>query len=235
MQNCKDGLCQMPAYDVKSKNNYNQDEKTLFYIGDPMCSWCYGFFGELKTIHEFCTKNGIKFEIVLGGLRVGGGDEWNETFKSFLRDEWLHIGKKTGQKFSFSLFELDEFNYDTGPACLAVFIARKMFAENNDNSLKTLEFFAEIQKAFYEENRDITKPQAYESICQSFDISFDEFCAIFNSARARQELYNDFIKASKLGVRGMPSLMFMKDGKTTQVAAGYSLAEDVIKRVENLL
>ncbi len=46
-----------------------------------------GMSKELKKIQDYCTKESIRFNLVLGGLRIGGGDEWNNSFKSFLRNE----------------------------------------------------------------------------------------------------------------------------------------------------
>ena len=41
----------------------------LLYVGDPMCSWCYGFGKEmtaLMTLHP-----GLELEIIVGGVRAG--------------------------------------------------------------------------------------------------------------------------------------------------------------------
>jgi len=45
-----------------------QEQPTIIYIGDPMCSWCYGFAPELsKTIDHFDNKANLR--LVMGGLR----------------------------------------------------------------------------------------------------------------------------------------------------------------------
>lgn len=63
------------------------NQAALFYVGDPMCSLCLGMSDVLKKIQNFCTKESIKFNVILGGLRIGGGDPWNDQFKGFLRNE----------------------------------------------------------------------------------------------------------------------------------------------------
>ena len=35
-----------------NSSNLNAQRDTLIYIGDPMCSWCYGFAPEMDKILE---------------------------------------------------------------------------------------------------------------------------------------------------------------------------------------
>ncbi len=92
----------------------------VHYIGDPMCSWCWGISPTVGEVAAFCEAEGIEFSITMGGLRAGGGDRWNEEFKDFLRNEWRNIARVTGQPFGFTLLETPHFDYDTEPACRAV-------------------------------------------------------------------------------------------------------------------
>ncbi len=64
------------------------------YVGDPMCSWCWGISPVVKKLAEYCEQHGLSFVMTMGGLRAGGGDAWNSAFKDFLRGEWSHIQKK---------------------------------------------------------------------------------------------------------------------------------------------
>ncbi len=62
----------------------------------------------------------LDFELVMGGLRPGGGDPWNAEMKSFLKEHWDHVKTASGQEFGYSLFERNEFDYDTEPPSRAV-------------------------------------------------------------------------------------------------------------------
>ncbi|MBN0147494.1 protein-disulfide isomerase, partial [Pseudomonas aeruginosa] len=101
-------------------------EVTLRYIGDPMCSWCWGISSTLEELARYCEQKGIGFTLSMGGLRAGGGDAWGPEFREFLRREWTHIAKVTGQPFGFSLLSAKHFDYDTEPACRAVVVAEQM-------------------------------------------------------------------------------------------------------------
>jgi putative protein-disulfide isomerase len=53
----------------------------IIYVGDPMCSWCYGFAPEITELKEKLTD--YEFKLVLGGLRPGG-TETNADLGEFL-------------------------------------------------------------------------------------------------------------------------------------------------------
>lgn len=44
----------------------------LIYVGDPMCSWCYGFGKELSALVAHVPD--LNLEIVVGGSRAGATD-----------------------------------------------------------------------------------------------------------------------------------------------------------------
>ncbi|MCW8895234.1 MAG: DsbA family protein [Sulfurimonas sp.] len=230
MQTCdsQSGLCTISSSDAK-EGSLKLDRAELFYVGDPMCSWCWGMSKELKQIQELCTKKSIKFSVVLGGLRIGGGDEWNEQFKSFLKNEWQNIHQRTNQKFVYTLLELKEFNYDTEPACLGVYIAKKILQSKDDNSATVLAFFSKIQEKFYAKGLNPTKLEFYHDICKEFGISIDEFENYFHSKEMREELRGDFELAGKLGARGMPSLIYVKESSIAGSSSGYATYEDILK------
>ena len=65
-----------------------QDKTTIIYVGDPMCSWCYGFSPEITKVKEQFPL--LDFRIVLGGLRPNGKEEING-MADFLKKHWEHV------------------------------------------------------------------------------------------------------------------------------------------------
>lgn len=237
MLNCdnEEGLCSLNVESSINDIRILEDELTIVYIGDPMCSWCWGISPILKQVQEFCTNNKIKFNIILGGLRIGGGDLWNNEFKSFLKNEWLHINTITGQKFVFDLLERDYFNYDTEPACRAVFVAKNLLNSRNNNNKTTLEFFSSVQKKFYTKGEDSTEIVFYKSICEEFKISFEEFSFYFNLDKTKDELYSEITNLKQLMVRGMPSLILFKNGNKFDISTGYKSYESIMENIKKYI
>lgn len=99
-----------------------------------MCSWCWGISPQLNALQRYAQQAGIPFTVIMGGLRPGGGDEWNIEFTDFLEHHWVEVNKRSGQPFGFDLLKQENFVYDTEPACRAVVTVRTIAKE------KTLTF-----------------------------------------------------------------------------------------------
>lgn len=201
------------------------------YIGDPMCSWCWGISPTVSAVEALCEAEGVEFSITMGGLRPGGGDPWNAAFKSFLRGEWRHIAQVTGQPFGFTLLEAQHFDYDTEPACRAVATVKLLQARDQLPSAIALKFFSAVQRKFYVEGQDPKVTDFYASICASLALDFDEFRAVFSSPEARQAVQQEFVRCRQWGVRSFPTLLLERRGEREQLAAGFVTAEQVLTRL----
>jgi putative protein-disulfide isomerase len=204
-----------------------QENAKLIYVGDPMCSWCYGISEELSLLWE-STPN-LEKEIVLGGLRPGGGDEWNKEFTSFLRHHWEDVAQASGAEFSYALLEKNDFLYDTEPSCRAVVIARGM-----DSSI-ALNFFKDVQKKFYYHNEDPKEVDFYQSLCKKYKLDYSTFKAQFTKSSAKEQSTKDFLRARQLGVNSFPTILVEKDGKTQVIARGYAKASDMKRSIDQIL
>ena len=198
---------------------------TLFYIGDPMCSWCYGFSPELdKVLHHF---ENLPFKIIVGGLRAHG-DETVGQLSSFLEEHWKEIHAKTGQSFSYGILKNSKLIYNTEPACRAIVTIRSIAPEAEYS------FFKSLQEAFYYKNNDPTSVETFKKLASSFAIEPTKFEKYFNAAVIINETERDFLLAQSLGVAGFPSLIALKDGKLHRITNGYTSAEKIISKMEDL-
>ncbi len=227
------GACLLPDEDkpVDSAASTARQGWAVRYIGDPMCSWCWGISPTVGAIEDFCVSQGIEFSITMGGLRVGGGDPWNAAFKEFLRKEWHHIAQATGQPFGFMLLEAPHFNYDTEPACRAVATVKLLQVRNHFPVSTVLKFFSSVQRKFYVEGQDPKIVDFYASICSSLELDFDEFRTTFDSPEAIQAVQQEFARCRQWGVRSFPTLLLEHDGETEPLAEGYVTAEQVLSRL----
>ena len=176
-----------------------------------------GHVAGTAKIARFAADKGLGFRVVMGGLRAGGGDPWNDQFRSFLRNEWQHIAQVTRQPFSFKLLDRPFFNYDTERACRAVAVVRAL---SNDEAL-TLDFVSRVQRKFYVDGDNSKLVEFYRPICTEVGLSFDDFAKAFGSAEAIQEVGSHFKLARELGARGFPSVIAQVDGKVRQLSVGY--------------
>lgn len=205
------------------------DRQEIIYVGDPMCSWCWGISPALKQLRDHFIPEKIAYRVLVGGLRPGGGDKWDDSMKGFLRHHWEQVSAASGQPFGYDLMELDEFNYDTEPSCRAVVAARPLVRE------KEMEFFEAIQRKFYVESQDPNEVSFYESICKAFDVDFSEFKTRFESEEAKKETMEEFQLNRSWGVSGYPTVILLNNDKLHMIAHGYATFEQMRERTEHWL
>ncbi|QDT31688.1 DsbA family protein [Thalassoglobus polymorphus] len=204
---------------------------SVHYVGDPMCSWCWGISPTVSEIAAFCKAEGLEFSVTMGGLRAGGGDEWNAEFKDFLRNEWRRIAQVTGQPFGFTLLEAPHFDYDTEPACRAVATVKLLQSRNHLPGSITLKFFSAVQHKFYVEGEDPKEAGYYASICESLALDFEEFRTLFDSPEALQAVQEEFARCQQWRVRSFPTLLLEHEGKIQPLAEGYATTEQILSRL----
>ncbi|EMV8751942.1 DsbA family protein [Escherichia coli] len=227
------GTCLLPDLDEPNKRvaRAMRNGLAVHYIGDPMCSWCWGISPTVSEVAAFCEAEGIEFSITMGGLRAGGGDQWNAAFKNFLRNEWSHIAQVTGQPFGLTLLDEKHFDYDTEPACRAVVTVQLLQAKNHLSDSTALRFFSAVQRKFYVEGKDPNITEFYAGICADMDLDFEEFRASFESEEAKKAVKQAFVRCRQWGVRSFPTLLLERDAETTILAAGFVTAEQVLSRL----
>lgn len=208
-----------PAVEEKGTNE-------IIYVGDPMCSWCWGISNHLKKLKAHFSN--FKFTVVVGGLRPGGGDPWDDQFKNFLKHHWKEVNERSRQPFGYTLFDREKFNYDTEPACRAVVVARDWISEME------LEFFEAVSRKFYVENSDPTEVVFYASICEKFEIPFEDFSKKFQSDEARLETNQDFMLGRNWGVTSYPTVVLRHNDELFQINRGYTEFEMMKRTVENI-
>jgi putative protein-disulfide isomerase len=197
---------------------------TLIYIGDPMCSWCYGFGPELDKIKAAFPNTPL--EMVMGGLRAGGTETMME-LKDFLHDHWMEVQQATGQQFNFSILDKKELHYDTEPACRAVMIAGQLDPQSKYS------FFKAAQESFYFYNNMPGDEETYIHIAHTLGFDVEAFGTMYRSKESKAAIYNEFELSQKMGVTGFPSLVAKIDGKLYLVTNGYQKADKLITLLRN--
>ena len=224
------GVCTpAPLTNSEPETVVKYENSEIIYVGDPMCSWCWGISPSLKKIRDQFRSNDISFRVVVGGLRPGGGDPWNDQMKDFLKHHWQEVTARSGQEFGYQLFERDTFNYDTEPPCRATVAARPLLGK------RELEFFTAIKYKFYVESEDPGTEEFYMSICEEFEIDFQKFLERFRSEEVRKETHDEFLLNRNWGVRGYPTVILRKDEKLYSVSNGFATFDQMKHQIEHIL
>jgi putative protein-disulfide isomerase len=192
----------------------------LIYVGDPMCSWCWGIAPELERLAEAHPE--LPLRIVVGGLRPGPNAQTvGAELAGYLAHHWEEVERRSGQPFDRTLLDRHGWPYDTEPACRAVVVMRELAPH------ETFRFFQRLQRAFYAEGLSVWDADIYGELLEGFDVDRDEFLEVFEAQDSVKATWRDFSLARSWGINGFPTIV-LRQGSTGQIIArGYTTAADM--------
>jgi putative protein-disulfide isomerase len=209
------------------------DKPVIWYIADPMCSWCWGFSPVVQRLQERYADK-INFSLVLGGLRPYTQETINDDLREEILGHWRDVQRLTGQEFCFEGAMGPGFVYNTEPANRAVIVVSGLFAEN------TFDYLKAVQRAFYVGNRDVTQALVLWDILQSVvgdaaSLTEEEFIHRFNSDDIKQKTKAHFIQSRNLGVRGFPTMILQDEQRYYLLNSGYQPFDELKREIDAYL
>lgn len=198
----------------------------FIYFADPMCSWCWGFAPVIEAI-DAAYGEALPVRLVLGGLRPGTDRVMTAAAKASTRTHWEHVHEASGQPFDFTFFDRQDFTYDTDPAARATVLVRRYRPD------QALAFLHRAQRAFYAENRDVTRPEILAELVHEFDIPTSDFAERLGAEDLKQETWRDYGASQRAGVAGFPTLVAgpNADGTFGLVTSGFNPAELILPMI----
>jgi putative protein-disulfide isomerase len=185
----------------------------FIYVGDPMCSWCWGFAPALEQLER---RYGLPLEVVMGGLRTGPlAEVMDADARAQLATYWQGVAERTGQPFTTASLERDGWRYDTEPACRAVVAMRELAPGD------TLRWVARLHRAFYVEGVDITDETLLPTLLDGFDADPQRFASLLADGGTAQRTRKDFQEAQRYGATGFPTLLLRDGEELGIVTRGY--------------
>jgi putative protein-disulfide isomerase len=189
------------------------EDVEFVYVGDPMCSWCWGFAPVLEAMTDHYA---IPIRTVVGGLRPGpSADLLDDRMRTFLAHHWEQVAERSGQPFDHAALDRKDWVYDTELPARAVTTMREVQPD------ETLAFFTRLQRAFYAEVVDITALDSYPALLHDFPVDIDDFTQRLRSDQSKQAAWRDFAEARRLGITGFPSLLLRLGDEHLVVTRGY--------------
>ncbi len=199
-------------------------KKEIIAVLDPMCSWCWGFEPVLKQLISNLPED-TRLSLLLGGLRNQGEQVWDEAFRSYLMMHWQSVHERTGQPINLDLLNKEMFEYDTEPACRAVATVREL------DQTRQFSFLQALQKAFYQDARDITSTDTLFSVAKEEGFDPESFLSLFLSEKMKEKTKDDAYKARSMGANVFPSLVFIDEEGHLCVVKGYKSFEQIEKLI----
>ena len=173
--------------------------------------------------------NGLKVELLLGGLRPGTKDSISPVQRQEILHHWHAVHRTTGQPFRFEGALPEGFIYDTEPA------SRGVIAVSLINPLAVFPFFKAVQSAFYVEQQNVTDPIVLSQLAANEGLDVQRFLPMFEADTARNLTLAHFQKARQWGVRGFPSIIAQSGENYSLLGGGYCQFEELRLKLDHWL
>lgn len=199
----------------------------LYYVHDPMCSWCWGFSSTLEALIA-ALPAGIEFRRLLGGLAEDTDDPMDEVTRAMVQGSWQRIEANIpGIKFNFDFWDKCQPRRSTYPACRAVLAARRHGRDEDMNKA--------IQAAYYKQARNPSDDSTLLELAEELAIDVEQFHADLHSDETEKELAAEIALARELFVDSYPSLV-LKDGTSEwRIPVDYNDHRPMLELIDDLL
>jgi len=198
---------------------------TLYYVLDPMCSWCYAFSDTWKKVLEDLPKD-IKVVYVQGGLAPTSSAPMPQNMQEMLQGVWKQIHETVGTEFNFDFWKKCKPKRSTYLSCQAAIAGRLQDKE--------YEMVLAIQKQYYLNAKNPSDRDTLEEAAKMIGLDSDKFKEDLESNVVVTKLQEDFQIRNKIGVSGFPSLIFKYKNNSFPIKVAYNNAEEILENIKDL-
>ncbi len=201
----------------------------LYYIHDPMCSWCYGFS---KTYDKFIEQLDSEIEVkrLLGGLAPDSDEPMSEATKSMVKGAWHKIEETIPDiNFNFDYWKLNSPRRSTYPACRAVIAAREQ-GKQYDVIMTNA-----IQTAYYHKALNPSDDSTLVQLAVEIGLDVDLFTSDVNSSRTQEMLLSEIKQVRSLKVNSFPSIVVKTDQSIHSIPIDYLVGKTMVDAVKDII
>lgn len=199
---------------------------TLYYIHDPMCSWCWAYRPVLKGLRDNLPA-GISWQNVLGGLAPDNDQPMPESTRQMIQGHWRQIQSTIGTPFNFDFWTKCQPSRDTYKACRAVIAASRQQAEEG--------MIEAIQKAYYLRAMNPSDPATLIDLADELGLDRSLFEQDLGSVETENELQRQFALRRELDVWSFPSLVLVHDSVRSPVRHDYQNFDAALSDIQSCL
>ena len=202
---------------------------TLFYVHDPMCSWCYAFDSSLTALQKE-LPDFIRIKKIIGGLAPDTTQPMPVELQQNIQQTWRRIEQTVpNMLFNYDFWIINTPVRSTYPACRAILAARQQGSDFEDKMIGA------IQTAYYQKAKNPSLQSTLLECALEVGLAVDRFANDLTSDEIEEELQNEIGTARSLGVISYPSLLLEHDGRLFPVSVDYLDHETMIREIASIL
>ncbi len=198
---------------------------TLFYVHDPMCSWCWAFRPVWAQVQASLPRD-VEVRTLLGGLASDSDSPMPDEMRRFLRDTWHRIERMVpGTRFNFDFWEECSPRRSTYPACRAVVAARRQGVGLEQRMIHA------IQRAYYQQARNPSDMATLVELAIEIKLDSGRFLQDLQAESVNDEFATELALARSMGMDSMPSLALDTGGTRWPVPLDYTDYQVIVEHI----
>jgi putative protein-disulfide isomerase len=191
----------------------------LYYVHDPMCSWCWGFS---RTWQQLQNELPTHIEIIrlLGGLAADTDNLMPADMRNKLADTWRRIAAQIpGVEFNFDFWQQCTPRRATYPACRAVIAARQQGREND------IAMTQAIQHAYYLQARNPSEETTLVALAGELGLDTEGFIQELRAGHTHTQLLGEIAESRRMHADSFPSLVLEHNGSHWNIPIDYNQSQ----------
>ncbi len=205
------------------------ENNTLYYIYDPMCSWCYAFEQSLDALQKQLPAE-LNFTPILGGLAADTKTPMPIETQSMIQQSWQQIEKTVPSvRFNFDFWTKNIPYRSTYPACRAILAAANQSAEHTDSMRQA------IQHAYYQEAKNPSLNEILINCAKQLSLDISQFSKDIQSLAIDIKLSEHRHFSRLLEVSSYPSLRLVLDTESYTIPIAYNSIKPTLGLINKLL
>jgi putative protein-disulfide isomerase len=203
-------------------------ESVLYYIHDPMCSWCWGFKPVLRQLTQQLPTD-VRLEYVLGGLAADTDQPMPAEMQQQIAATWKHIQQVIpGTEFNFDFWTKCQPRRSTYIACRAVIVAEQLEPGNG------LAMLDAILQAYYLQAKNPSDAATLITLAEQLGLDVDRFDQLLNAAQTQQALQQQIDFARRIGANSFPSLYLLHRQHYHSIVLDYNHADVSLEHINSV-
>ena len=209
----------------------NKANAILYYVHDPMCSWCWGFHKTWSKVEAILLRERkLHIEYLVGGLAPDSNDLMSDELQSAILSYWQRIQEHIpGTKFNYDFWKQCQPRRSTYPSCRAVLTAKRMYPS------KEKAMILGIQQAYYLNVQNPSDEPILINIAASIGLDKDLFAEQLNSGITNKMLSEQLRMTHELGARSFPSLILKIDEQVYNIPHDYNSVKTNVSAINQYL
>ena len=201
----------------------------LYYVHDPMCSWCWGFRPVWSRVQQALSGK-VSIQYVLGGLAVDTDQVMPESMQHTICETWKNIQHEIpGTEFNYDFWSQCTPRRSTYPACRAVIACRMQQPESEHDMLLA------IQQAYYLQAKNPSDLEVLKALADKIGLDTLQFIEDINSESCQSSLLEEIIFSRELGVYSFPSLVLDahpgQDESLGTININYNDSKEIVEQI----